>query len=63
MRLGVDRSLCEGHGQCVAVDPDSFELDDEMTVLYHEPAQGSDVALLKEAVMACPSGALTLEES
>jgi ferredoxin len=28
MRITVDRNACEGHGQCAAVAPDLFHLDD-----------------------------------
>jgi ferredoxin len=28
MRITVDRNACEGHGQCAAVAPDLFQLDD-----------------------------------
>jgi ferredoxin len=28
MKITVDRHACEGHGQCAAVAPDLFHLDD-----------------------------------
>jgi len=28
MRITVDRNACGGHGQCAAVAPDLFHLDD-----------------------------------
>lgn len=29
MKIRLDRSLCAGHAQCYAVDPDLFPLDDD----------------------------------
>jgi ferredoxin len=36
MRITVNRNACEGHGQCAAVAPDLFDLDDraELRLTY-----------------------------
>jgi ferredoxin len=62
MPLKTDASLCEGHGQLVAVDPDSFELDGNLTVRHRELPTGAVPALLREAVMACPTEALKIAD-
>lgn len=61
MKVGVDPSLCEAHGECVSILPEVFDLDDdevlqirdgELTSVEEVPAQ--------RAVVACPKGALRL---
>lgn len=60
MKIGLDRELCEAHGQCSIVDMDLFPLDDEG---YSEIGPAEDVPegqedLARQGVAACPMRAL-----
>jgi ferredoxin len=60
MRIGVDRSVCEAHGQCSVIDLDLFPLDDDGFSAVgpdaEVPAGEEDTAAL--GVGACPVRAL-----
>lgn len=62
MRIGVDSSVCEGHGQCSVVDMDLFPLDDDGHSAVGPdravPAGEEDTARL--GVAACPVRALRI---
>ncbi|MER7775902.1 ferredoxin [Streptomyces sp. NPDC096191] len=61
-KIGVERDRCVGAGQCVLAAPTVFDQDEEeglVLVLDDEPP-ASDADAVREAVWACPSGALTL---
>ncbi len=61
MKILIDRDRCEGHGQCVAVAPDVFDLDDEgIAILRSSEPIAEDV--LQKAAEVCPVAALTVEE-
>jgi ferredoxin len=51
--MEVDDAACAGHGDCVALAPEVFELDDVARVV----GTGPD-ALLVQAAEACPSAAI-----
>ena len=57
IRIEVDRDLCIGSGDCVASQPDVFELDDEGKAIVLDPdaATRDDVV---EAAMNCPVTAI-----
>ncbi|MGV9800797.1 ferredoxin [Mycobacterium sp. NPDC003449] len=61
--IEVDRNRCEGHAQCVATAPNTFQLDadGEVQITGRRTAfsatESDDVAL---AVSACPMNALRL---
>ena len=64
MRIGVDRGVCEGHGQCAVVDMDIFPLDDD-----GHSAVGADATvpdgeedIARIGVDACPVRALSVLE-
>jgi ferredoxin len=59
-RVNVERSVCIGAGQCVAIAPEAFELDEEYLSRPLPAAEAVDEALLRGAAEACPSGAITL---
>lgn len=62
MKIGVDRAICEGHGQCSVVDMDLFPLDDDgfsaVGPAADVPEGEEDVARL--GVAACPVAALRI---
>ncbi|MET9145414.1 ferredoxin [Streptomyces sp. NPDC004042] len=61
-RVRADRDRCVGAGQCVLAAPAVFDQDEEdglVRVLAERPP-ASRADAVREAVRACPSGALTL---
>ena len=62
LTIEVDAGVCEGHGECVTVAPELFDLgDDEGAV--HVIGQPDDADLQNKARGAervCPVGAITL---
>ncbi len=64
MRIIVNRSLCQGHARCAAVDPDLFVLDEDGYIAIDEAVvpPGKDDAA-RDGVAACPELALSIDES
>ncbi len=62
-RVQVDPDLCVGSGACEALAPDVFEVDEDGVLVVHraEPAD-EDLPGVRDAVRACPTRALSLEE-
>ncbi len=63
MRVSVDEKKCEGHGECVLIAPEVFEIDeDELVsrVLQPEPDESKHAAV-RDAEMMCPMGAIRVE--
>jgi ferredoxin len=63
MKLSVDRTVCEGHGQCHMAEPELFPLDDTG---HSDVGHGREVPDGKEGVArigveSCPVAALRLE--
>lgn len=61
MKIVVDRSLCDGNGNCAAEAPEVFALDaeDRLSVLVEQPPPELR-AKVEAAVRACPKRALKL---
>lgn len=57
--IAVDRQLCMGSGTCVVLAPATFAQDGDIKAVVIDP-HGDDLVAVKEAVNACPMGALTL---
>lgn len=61
MALSIDPNRCKGHGRCVVVNPDLFDLDDDGygVVLNStpEPEYADDVAV---AIGSCPEQAISI---
>ncbi|WP_286899450.1 ferredoxin [Thermocrispum sp.] len=63
MKVVVDRSKCTALGNCETVKPDYFEVnDDGELVLLREDVPEAERAAVEEAIAACPTGALSLQE-
>ncbi|WP_433602442.1 ferredoxin [Nocardia sp. CA-135953] len=63
MRIRVDNSRCDGHGQCYVIDSDLFPLDDSNhSSLQDHEVKPEDEQKVRAAVDACPAMALILEE-
>lgn len=51
----VDEAACAGHGDCVEIAPEVFELDDIARVIGTGPPQ-----LILAAAESCPSAAISV---
>ncbi|MCG8927003.1 ferredoxin [Lentzea sp. CC55] len=61
MKVGVDPSLCEAHGECVSILPEVFDLDDDEVLQIRDgELTSAEEAPAQRAVVACPKGALRL---
>lgn len=63
MRVQIDDSRCQGHGRCVLIAPDYFDVDETGLgkVLVAEISD-ADHADLREARHCCPENAIELAE-
>ena len=60
-KVRVDRDLCIGVSNCVAVAPSVFELDDENKAIILDPTSVDDETLMT-AASSCPERAIILED-
>jgi len=63
MKILFDENVCASTGMCEAVAPDNFEIADDGYLQIHDVTPPEDQrALMHDAVTACPTGALSLED-
>jgi ferredoxin len=62
MKIAIDQSLCESHGQCEYVAPDLFRLDDDGTVAVTQDPTGSLRPQAELAASVCPALAITVTD-
>lgn len=62
MQIAAKREVCIGAGQCVFAAPDTFDQDDDGTVilLQREVVSETEASRVREAVNVCPSRALSI---
>lgn len=61
MRVEVDSNVCEGHGQCNAVAPEVYDLDDGGYAVVRNPEVPADEESNAElGAQACPVQAITV---
>jgi len=61
MKVKVDRELCSGVSNCVAIAPTVFKLDDENKAVVLDPGS-VDEGTLMEAAESCPENAIIVED-
>jgi ferredoxin len=61
LKVRVDRDLCIGVGNCVAIAPTVFRLDDENKAVVLDPLSVDDRILL-DAAESCPEQAIIVED-
>jgi len=65
MKIVLDATRCELHGECVMAAPDVFEIGeddvDAVTVLNPEPGEKHRNAV-EEAALMCPVAAIRIED-
>jgi ferredoxin len=57
----VDKDICVGVGNCVAIAPEVFAFDDENKAYVFNP-NGADEDTIRKAAESCPVDAITLED-
>jgi len=57
MKIKIIRDKCISAGTCVAIAPDTFELDDEGKVVLKNPG-GDDEQAIIDAAKSCPTQAI-----
>jgi ferredoxin len=64
MRIIVNRDACIGAGQCVLAAPATFDQDerDGLVRVLPEGSSKDAPADIRDAVVLCPSGAISLAE-
>ena len=61
MKVRIDRDLCLGVGNCVAIAPTVFKLDNENKAVVLTPSSVDNDKLL-EAAESCPENAIIIED-
>lgn len=61
MKVRIDRDLCTGVSNCVAVAPTVFKLDEERKAVVLDPSSVDDDTLM-EAAESCPENAVIIED-
>jgi ferredoxin len=61
VRVSVDWDLCTGVGNCAAIAPTVFRLDEENKAVVLDPSS-VDEGTLWDAVQSCPEKAIILED-
>ena len=59
MKIEVDRELCTSVATCIAIAPNTFELDDEGIAIIKN-AKGDDAKTILQAAQSCPVNAIRL---
>jgi ferredoxin len=62
-RIEADLDLCQGHAMCELEAPDYFKVPKrgQVEILNDEPPE-EDRAQIEQAVLACPTQALSIKE-
>lgn len=61
VRITVDRSKCQGYGQCCFEAEDVFRLDDEGVLVYRAEVDDSRRDAVEGAADVCPMQAITVD--
>lgn len=61
MKVKVDRELCSGVGNCVALAPKVFKLDQQNKAVATDGSSADEQALW-DAAQSCPENAIILED-
>jgi len=61
MKVKIDRDLCIGVSNCVAIAPTVFKLDEKNKAIVLDPSSVDDDTL-SEAAESCPENAVIIED-
>ncbi|MET7339049.1 ferredoxin [Nonomuraea sp. NPDC005650] len=62
MKVTVDMSLCQDHGQCAIAAPDVFHINEEGHLEYNGAPDASMRDYAEEAADVCPVQAILIED-
>lgn len=62
MKVYVDRTLCDNHGQCAIAAPDVFRINDEGILEYDELVEEGQRSDVEDAIDVCPVQAIFIQE-
>lgn len=61
--IKVDRTTCQGYGNCVLALPSVFDLDDDgLVVLKRDDVEPGELEGLRRAAYDCPTESITFVE-
>jgi ferredoxin len=61
-QVEIDPGKCQGHGRCVLIAPEYFDMDDAgFGAVLRDDVESADKADIDEAVLSCPEHAITME--
>ncbi|RKO20404.1 ferredoxin [Pseudarthrobacter phenanthrenivorans] len=61
MRIQATRHLCQSYGNCVAIDPEHLDLDDEgLVMVTRDSVENGELATVQAGIRSCPVNALVL---
>jgi ferredoxin len=63
MKVHVDRTLCDDHGQCTIAAPKVFRMDDDGTLDYDAEFDEGLLDEVEEAADVCPVQAILLGDN
>lgn len=62
MKVTVDLTLCQDHGQCAIAAPEVFQINDDGRLEYNGIADNSLREYVEDAVDVCPVQAILIED-
>lgn len=62
MKVSVDFSLCQDHGQCAIAAPSVFRLDDDGKLQFDAAPPDSERDFVEEAADVCPVQAILVAD-
>lgn len=62
MKVIVDMTLCQDHGQCAIAAPEVFRINDEGRLEYDDQPDEAMLEYVEEAADVCPMQAITIED-
>lgn len=62
MKVIVDMSLCQDHGQCAIAAPDVFQMDEDSKLVYDATPDESMRQYVEDAIDVCPVQAIFIED-
>jgi ferredoxin len=62
MKVRVDKDLCNGYQNCIAICPEIFEMEDDVARVKLDVVPGNLEEKCRDAADACPAEAIVIEE-
>ena len=62
MKVRVDKELCDGFQNCIAICPEVFEMEDDVAVAMVEEVPEDLQEKCRDAAETCPAEAIIIEE-